>query len=835
LVTLSITYATIVCPKRSKIGSNQWVLYLYPLILSDILEATVNFHLSSPECIRRGRSKYSSIGKKYTSASIGDDSKKDSDNSVLSDGDDSKKDSDNSVISDGNDNQDQNTGNGLDALRIEHSDWKHELDIVLHQYLTYLRMIFNQDDKESNVDKERKVTSWLTPHVVANVTGHSDLFQDLKGHGVHSYLFKGLVDKLWISKDHFVPISFGAFIESSLSDEANHKNLAPKWSMGTFIDFTKLPRRTAILIPSKSLQGKPKEDRALAAAFFHLGISQKVPKSKHGWVDAMINAPFVIQLKDFSAKDTNDYICFIGSDPDGSPVAYRKDDKHVDCWVKRKSFSEIYILSTLQMLEGILESSTEVFALASSVPLDSSESNGVACCYVSLNRVFEPVVAPAQGTALATVTATVPHAIASKNISSSESKPAASTPDGTNLVIKCADTNPSETSRPVQIQKNASPSAIETVTSPASLQKSPDTSSRATPATSPASPQATSPASPSPLPASSPPASSSLSSSSSSSSSSLSSSSSSPPEQSPSQKSRQKPSTASSASAPPSPLPKLSCKKRKRDSTPVSTRNGNESPDPTDDPMDLKALSLDFPTDCTITCGLVEKVSLSFPGILTVMEEDTYSDSSNQSMIVKVNSRILCESQTLDDYGTLEKIIGLLSHCPFVHLIFTDLPPIPFKDTFSKLSGLRVLSVYIVGSRNETDCQDLCSMRSRDFEEYCSLRTSQNSHCRAFINLQITEKQSTEKASKTSPFSDDSNTDSPHYDWRLDKESPHIVINIADDILYSPDENSGETMRPLQVENLVKDLPSFLKKTLPHQEFCMSKEVCILFSLKPYL
>ena len=76
-----------------------------------------------------------------------------------------------------------------------------------------------------------------------------------------------------------------------------------------------------------------------------------------------------------------------------------------------------------------------------------------------------------------------------------------------------------------------------------------------------------------------------------------------------------------------------------------------------------------------------------------------------------------------------------------------------------------------------------------------------------------------------------SNTSGSSFDWRVDELDPYIMIDINKEILYCPDENIQETMRPMQIRSLMAKLPSFLRKTLPHHEFCMSKEVCLFESL----
>jgi len=93
----------------------------------------------------------------------------------------------------------------------------------------------------------------------------------------------------------------------------------------------------------------------------------------------------------------------------------------------------------------------------------------------------------------------------------------------------------------------------------------------------------------------------------------------------------------------------------------------------------------------------------------------------------------------------------------------------------------------------------------------------------ALINQQLTKKG--KPVYDTAPLNPEF-TDSD-IDWRVDKDTKHFIrINIHNFILYSPDENSDETMRSLQVGSLMVNSPSFLRKTLPHEKFCLSKEVC---------
>ena len=140
-----------------------------------------------------------------------------------------------------------------------------------------------------------------------------------------------------------------------------------------------------------------------------------------------------------------------------------------------------------------------------------------------------------------------------------------------------------------------------------------------------------------------------------------------------------------------------------------------------------------------------------------------------------------------------------------------------------ELDGHRVLTP-VYRTSNDKHWQHSCCMTHDSFNQYLTDRDPNSKvSIWALINLCQTV---TDSSILCDNFGDDV------IDWRVDKQCKDFIrIDINKEILYSPDENSEETMRSLQIKSLMADLPSFLRKTLPHEESCMSKEVCLFESM----
>ena len=233
-------------------------------------------------------------------------------------------------------------------------------------------------------------------------------------------------------------------------------------------------------------------------------------------------------------------------------------------------------------------------------------------------------------------------------------------------------------------------------------------------------------------------------------------------------------------------------------------------------PLQMKAQALrtydrldSFPQNKLLTYACLKERIKSCQGISLM-----FSDDKELSMVVEVMCKDISEEN--------EETIGLLSQIPFVHLIFTGIPRIPLDVEVKKLDGQRILTVYKMTTGEESK-QDTCCMTYDSFEEYCLNRDPPSQTAKmALINLRQPHQQKKVQVSNTSGSS---------FDWRVDELDPYIMIDINKEILYCPDENSQETMRPLQIRSLMAKLPSYLRKTLPQQEYCMSKEVCLFESL----
>ena len=238
------------------------------------------------------------------------------------------------------------------------------------------------------------------------------------------------------------------------------------------------------------------------------------------------------------------------------------------------------------------------------------------------------------------------------------------------------------------------------------------------------------------------------------------------------------------------------------------SKNSGEGSPPA---INLTSLRLDsLPQNKLLTYAFLNQMIENCQGIRL-----KFSDDKELSMVVEV----MCQTKDISEEN--EETIGLLSQIPFVHLIFTGIPRIPLDVEVKKLDRQRILTVYKVTTGKESN-QDTCCMTYDSFEEYCLKRDPKSQTANmALINLRQPHQQKT--VSNTSNFS---------IDWRVDKlGTDDIMIDINKEILYCPDENSQETMRPLQIRSLMAKLPSYLRKTLPQQEYCMSKEVCLFESL----
>ena len=222
-----------------------------------------------------------------------------------------------------------------------------------------------------------------------------------------------------------------------------------------------------------------------------------------------------------------------------------------------------------------------------------------------------------------------------------------------------------------------------------------------------------------------------------------------------------------------------------------------------------------LPQNLLLTYAYLKDIIESCPGISLLL-----SDDKELSMVVEVMCKVISQ-QTKDVSEQTEETIRLLSQVPFVHLIFTQIPSIPLEDEVKKLDGQRILTVYKMNTGVKGK-QDTCCMTDDSFNEYCVNRDPQSQTDKmALINLRQLRQQK--------PVSD---TSGLSFDWRVDKlDTYYIKIDINKEILYCPDENSKETMRPLQIRSLMAKLPSFLRKTLPHEEYCMSKKVCLFESM----
>jgi len=198
-------------------------------------------------------------------------------------------------------------------------------------------------------------------------------------------------------------------------------------------------------------------------------------------------------------------------------------------------------------------------------------------------------------------------------------------------------------------------------------------------------------------------------------------------------------------------------------------------------------------------------------------------ESDELSMFIEVHCDALPETD-LEDIENMENKIGYLSHVPFVHLIFKNISRIPLEDNVANFVGHRILNILCYNPKDDNPSQHGCCMTYESFEMYLMDRDPGSTATKmALINQQLTK--------KGKPVYDTSPPNPTFYDsdidWRVDKDTEHFIrFNIHDFILYSPDENSDETMRSLQVGSLMANSPSFLRKTLPHQKFCLSKEVC---------
>ena len=207
-------------------------------------------------------------------------------------------------------------------------------------------------------------------------------------------------------------------------------------------------------------------------------------------------------------------------------------------------------------------------------------------------------------------------------------------------------------------------------------------------------------------------------------------------------------------------------------------------------PLQMKAQALrtydrldSLPQNKLLTYAFLKERIKSCQGISLSFSDDNDEDLS---MVVEVMCKDISEEN--------EETIGLLSQIPFVHLIFTDMPRILLKDEVKKLDGQRILTVYKMTTGEESK-QDTCCMTYDSFEEYCLNRDPPSQTAKmALINLRQPHQQKKVQVSNTSGSS---------FDWRVDELDPYIMIDINKEILYCPDENIQETMRPMQIRSLI--------------------------------
>jgi len=173
-----------------------------------------------------------------------------------------------------------------------------------------------------------------------------------------------------------------------------------------------------------------------------------------------------------------------------------------------------------------------------------------------------------------------------------------------------------------------------------------------------------------------------------------------------------------------------------------------------------------------------QRISNDPNGVLELVQDNQLS------MVVEVNCGALLKSPLL--LKTTENSIGFLSHIPFVHLIFKDLPDILLADKIEELNGDRVLTT-VYRTSNDNHLQHSCCMTYDSFNKYLTDRDPQsNDPIWALINL---SRKVSDKSILCSHVSKDD------LDWRVDKLcKEYIRIDINKEILYSPDENSEETM-----------------------------------------